>query len=42
MVACEIDTEEPRTVKEAMRCQDSEKWKKAMQEEMDSLAENKT
>ncbi|GJX88872.1 retrovirus-related pol polyprotein from transposon TNT 1-94 [Tanacetum coccineum] len=42
--ACEKkeDTHEPLTYQEAVACEDSSKWKAAMEEEMDSLRKNKT
>ena len=42
MAGSEILTEEPRTVREALTGKDKTEWKLAMQEEIDSLAENKT
>jgi len=42
MAGSEILTEEPRTVGEALTGKDKTEWKLAMQEEIDSLAENKT
>ncbi|GJZ73096.1 retrovirus-related pol polyprotein from transposon TNT 1-94 [Tanacetum coccineum] len=36
------DTYEPLTYQEAIACEDSSKWKAAMEEEMDSLRKNKT
>ncbi|GKC23544.1 retrotransposon protein, putative, ty1-copia subclass [Tanacetum coccineum] len=36
------DTHEPLTYQEAVACEDSSKWKSAMEEEMDSLRKNKT
>ncbi|GJW18326.1 retrotransposon protein, putative, ty1-copia subclass [Tanacetum coccineum] len=48
MAACafttaeEEDTHEPLTYQEAVACEDSSKWKAAMEEEMDSLRKNKT
>ncbi|GKG39865.1 hypothetical protein Tco_0464010, partial [Tanacetum coccineum] len=33
----EEDTYEPLTYQEAVACEDSSKWKAAMEEEMDSL-----
>ncbi|GKF42184.1 retrovirus-related pol polyprotein from transposon TNT 1-94, partial [Tanacetum coccineum] len=41
-VAKEEDTHEPLTYQEAVACEDSSKWKAAMEEEMDSLRKNKT
>ncbi|GJZ72093.1 retrotransposon protein, putative, ty1-copia subclass, partial [Tanacetum coccineum] len=38
----EEDTHEPLTYQEAVACEDSSKWKAAMEEEMDSLRKNKT
>ncbi|GJY33134.1 retrotransposon protein, putative, ty1-copia subclass [Tanacetum coccineum] len=38
----EEDTHEPLTYQEAVACEDSSKWKVAMEEEMDSLMKNKT
>ncbi|GJW27376.1 retrotransposon protein, putative, ty1-copia subclass [Tanacetum coccineum] len=38
----EEDTLEPLTYQEAVACEDSSKWKAAMEEEMDSLRKNKT
>nr|GEU79184.1 retrovirus-related Pol polyprotein from transposon TNT 1-94 [Tanacetum cinerariifolium] len=38
----EEDTHEPLTYQEAVTCEDSSKWKAAMNEEMDSLRKNKT
>ncbi|GJS54337.1 retrotransposon protein, putative, ty1-copia subclass [Tanacetum coccineum] len=38
----EEDTHEPLTYQEAVSCEDSSKWKAAMEEEMDSLRKNKT
>ncbi|GKG23558.1 retrovirus-related pol polyprotein from transposon TNT 1-94, partial [Tanacetum coccineum] len=38
----EEDTHEPLTYQEAVACEDSSKWKAAMEEEMDSLWKNKT
>ena len=38
----EEDTHEPLTYQEAVACEDSSKWKAAMDEEMDSLRKNKT
>ncbi|GKA89307.1 retrovirus-related pol polyprotein from transposon TNT 1-94 [Tanacetum coccineum] len=38
----EEDTHEPLTYQEAVACEDSSKWKSAMEEEMDSLRKNKT
>nr|GEW46299.1 zinc finger, CCHC-type [Tanacetum cinerariifolium] len=40
--AKEEDTHEPLTYQEAVACDDSSKWKAAMEEEMDSLRKNKT
>ncbi|GJS09472.1 retrotransposon protein, putative, ty1-copia subclass [Tanacetum coccineum] len=40
--AKEEDTHEPVTYQEAVACEDSSKWKAAMEEEMDSLTKNKT
>ncbi|GKG53540.1 hypothetical protein Tco_0554940, partial [Tanacetum coccineum] len=38
----EEDTLEPLTYQEAITCEDSSKWKAAMEEEIDSLRKNKT
>nr|GFA40559.1 retrovirus-related Pol polyprotein from transposon TNT 1-94 [Tanacetum cinerariifolium] len=38
----EEDTHEPLTYQESVSCEDSSKWKAAMEEEMDSLRKNKT
>ncbi|GKA34499.1 retrotransposon protein, putative, ty1-copia subclass [Tanacetum coccineum] len=38
----EEDTYEPLTYQETITCEDSSKWKAAMEEEMDSLIKNKT
>ncbi|GJV18496.1 retrotransposon protein, putative, ty1-copia subclass [Tanacetum coccineum] len=38
----EEDTHEPLTYQEAVSCEDSSKWKAAMEEEMDSQRKNKT
>ncbi|GKB54852.1 retrovirus-related pol polyprotein from transposon TNT 1-94, partial [Tanacetum coccineum] len=38
----EEDTHEPLTYQEAVSCEDSSKWKAAMEKEMDSLRKNKT
>ncbi|GJS34884.1 retrovirus-related pol polyprotein from transposon TNT 1-94 [Tanacetum coccineum] len=38
----EEDTHEPLTYQEAVACEDSSKWKAAMEEEMESLRKNKT
>ncbi|GJQ94412.1 retrovirus-related pol polyprotein from transposon TNT 1-94 [Tanacetum coccineum] len=42
VAAEEGDTHEPLTYQEAVACEDSSKWKVAMEEEMDSLRKNKT
>ncbi|GKF54950.1 retrotransposon protein, putative, ty1-copia subclass, partial [Tanacetum coccineum] len=42
VTAEEEDTHEPLTYQEAVACEDSSKWKAAMEEEMDSLRKNKT
>ncbi|GJU93168.1 retrotransposon protein, putative, ty1-copia subclass [Tanacetum coccineum] len=42
VAAKEEDTHEPLTYQEAVACEDSSKWKAAMEEEMDSLRKNKT
>ncbi|GKB16947.1 retrovirus-related pol polyprotein from transposon TNT 1-94 [Tanacetum coccineum] len=41
-IAEEEDTLEPLTYQEAVACEDSSKWKAAMEDEMDSLRKNKT
>ncbi|GJX75299.1 retrovirus-related pol polyprotein from transposon TNT 1-94 [Tanacetum coccineum] len=38
----EEDTHEPLTYQESVACEDSSKWKAAMEEEMDSLRKNRT
>ncbi|GJU94344.1 retrovirus-related pol polyprotein from transposon TNT 1-94 [Tanacetum coccineum] len=42
VAAEEEDTHEPLTYQESAACEDSSKWKTAMEEEMDSLRKNKT
>nr|GEW02651.1 hypothetical protein [Tanacetum cinerariifolium] len=42
VAAEEEDTHEPLTYQEGVACEDSSKWKAAMEEEMDSLRKNKT
>ncbi|GKD79930.1 retrovirus-related pol polyprotein from transposon TNT 1-94, partial [Tanacetum coccineum] len=41
-IAEEKDTLEPLTYQEEVACEDSSKWKAAIEEEMDSLRKNKT